>query len=276
LDITAKEVLEEALLHYAGAVVLVSHDRYFMSQVANTILSFQDKHVRRFDCDYRDHLELLEREAKQRAEEEVRQKKKQLEKLKLLLESSLSTVAGAVSTGASSSADRQHQHNALRSWLDEMQQHSFPADVFDPAPATAAAHSILAPGPSSISSSSSSISSSSTQQEEAADSGIHKFQQCISTAVAAANDALEELYNTEGGLGSDSSAGTVQKLSLKAKVMERNVDGDKYRITNAKKVLVDFNAEDRKSKTKRFGGSGVTCGNLYKGIKNAKRYEGRH
>lgn len=33
LDIPAKEMLEEALQHYEGAVLLVSHDRYFVSQV---------------------------------------------------------------------------------------------------------------------------------------------------------------------------------------------------------------------------------------------------
>lgn len=34
LDIPAKEMLEEALQHYEGAVLLVSHDRYFVSQVS--------------------------------------------------------------------------------------------------------------------------------------------------------------------------------------------------------------------------------------------------
>lgn len=34
LDIPAKEMLEEALQHYEGSVLLVSHDRYFVSQVS--------------------------------------------------------------------------------------------------------------------------------------------------------------------------------------------------------------------------------------------------
>lgn len=34
LDIPAKEMLEEALQHYEGAVLLVSHDRFFVSQVS--------------------------------------------------------------------------------------------------------------------------------------------------------------------------------------------------------------------------------------------------
>jgi ATP-binding cassette, subfamily F, member 3 len=58
LDITAKEVLEEALLAYPGTVVLVSHDRYFLSQVVTTIFNFRDQSVTRFDCDYREFLDV--------------------------------------------------------------------------------------------------------------------------------------------------------------------------------------------------------------------------
>lgn len=56
LDITSKEVLEDALLAYTGSVLIISHDRYFMSQVVNTIFSFHDKTVERFDCDYHDYM----------------------------------------------------------------------------------------------------------------------------------------------------------------------------------------------------------------------------
>jgi len=45
------------------------------------------------------------------------------------------------------------------------------------------------------------------------------------------------------------------------------VEGDKYRISNAKAVIIE-----EKSVKKNFGGSGATSGNLFKGIKNAKRY----
>lgn len=41
LDIPAKEMLEEALQHYEGAVLVVSHDRYFVSQVSSVALIAQ-------------------------------------------------------------------------------------------------------------------------------------------------------------------------------------------------------------------------------------------
>ena len=55
---------------------------------------------------------------------------------------------------------------------------------------------------------------------------------------------------------------------LKEKVTSRYVEGDRFKITNAKEVVVQ---QEVKSK-KNFGGSGVTSGNLFKGIKNAKRF----
>jgi ATP-binding cassette, subfamily F, member 3 len=56
LDITSKEVLEDALLHFEGSVMFISHDRYFMSQIANTIFCFENKGVRRYDSDYHDYM----------------------------------------------------------------------------------------------------------------------------------------------------------------------------------------------------------------------------
>lgn len=43
LDIPAKEMLEEALKMFDGTLIVISHDRYFVSQVANTIAAFEDK-----------------------------------------------------------------------------------------------------------------------------------------------------------------------------------------------------------------------------------------
>ena len=42
LDIPAREVLEEALDEYAGTVVVVSHDRYFLDRVVTKIVHIHD------------------------------------------------------------------------------------------------------------------------------------------------------------------------------------------------------------------------------------------
>jgi ATP-binding cassette subfamily F protein 3 len=46
LDMTSTQVMERALLHFPGAVVVVSHDRFFIDKVATRLLVFEgDGHV---------------------------------------------------------------------------------------------------------------------------------------------------------------------------------------------------------------------------------------
>jgi len=57
LDIPAKQMLEEALQHFAGAVLVVSHDRYFISKVANRIVELRDGELILYRGDYAYYLE---------------------------------------------------------------------------------------------------------------------------------------------------------------------------------------------------------------------------
>jgi len=57
LDIPAKEMLEEALQHYEGAMLLISHDRYFVSQVATTVVAVEDKALSVYSGDYKFYLD---------------------------------------------------------------------------------------------------------------------------------------------------------------------------------------------------------------------------
>lgn len=65
LDIPAKEMLEEALKHYDGTALLVSHDRYFISQVANKIVDIHEGELRLFNGDYHYYLDKLAEEQQQ-------------------------------------------------------------------------------------------------------------------------------------------------------------------------------------------------------------------
>lgn len=65
LDIPAKEMLEEALQHYDGTVLIVSHDRYFISRVANKIVEIRDGEFRVYLGDYHYYLDKLEEEKEQ-------------------------------------------------------------------------------------------------------------------------------------------------------------------------------------------------------------------
>lgn len=47
LDISSLEVIEEALIDYDKALLFVSHDRKFISSVANQIIAIEDKKLYR-------------------------------------------------------------------------------------------------------------------------------------------------------------------------------------------------------------------------------------
>ena len=57
LDIATLTVLENFLQGFAGPVITVSHDRYFLDKVARKILVFEDGQVREFFGNYTDYLD---------------------------------------------------------------------------------------------------------------------------------------------------------------------------------------------------------------------------
>ena len=87
LDIATLTVLENFLQGFAGPVITVSHDRYFLDKVASKILAFEDGVIREFFGNYTDYLDekafLAESSAiSQKAEKEksakVREEKKRM------------------------------------------------------------------------------------------------------------------------------------------------------------------------------------------------------
>ncbi|HTE20252.1 MAG TPA: ATP-binding cassette domain-containing protein, partial [Armatimonadota bacterium] len=57
LDIPSREAVERALRNYPGAVVVVSHDRYFLEAVATRLLEIRPAGHRLFDGSYRRYRE---------------------------------------------------------------------------------------------------------------------------------------------------------------------------------------------------------------------------
>lgn len=57
LDIPAKQMLEEALQHFQGSVVVISHDRYFISKTATTIVAVEDRKLVKYTGDYKLYME---------------------------------------------------------------------------------------------------------------------------------------------------------------------------------------------------------------------------
>ena len=57
LDIATLTVLENFLQGFAGPIITVSHDRYFLDKVASKILAFEDGSIREFFGNYTDYLD---------------------------------------------------------------------------------------------------------------------------------------------------------------------------------------------------------------------------
>jgi len=56
LDVDTLRALEEALLNYAGCVVVISHDRWFLDRIATHMLAFEgDSEVVWFEGNYQDY-----------------------------------------------------------------------------------------------------------------------------------------------------------------------------------------------------------------------------
>ena len=84
MDIVGKESLENMLKEYTGTLIFVSHDRFFVNKIADSILCFDGKDVKYYDYGYEYYLEkrdeLLEREDNK--PKEIKEKKQYINPLK--------------------------------------------------------------------------------------------------------------------------------------------------------------------------------------------------
>ena len=85
LDIESREVLEKACKAYTGTIFFISHDRYFLNQVATRILLLTPNGIEEFKGNY-DYYQMKVKEAIETDEKEVvsktqREKDKKQEKV---------------------------------------------------------------------------------------------------------------------------------------------------------------------------------------------------
>ena len=56
IDIETREVLEETLKDFKGTLLFVSHDRFFINQIATNILEFYNQKIYSITGNYDDYL----------------------------------------------------------------------------------------------------------------------------------------------------------------------------------------------------------------------------
>lgn len=57
LDKTSREALEQALFHYDGTLLLISHDRYFLDKLVNRVVELRNGQITEYDGNYSYYLE---------------------------------------------------------------------------------------------------------------------------------------------------------------------------------------------------------------------------
>ena len=77
LDILGKENLEEILSSYNGTILFVSHDRYFINKIADSLLIFESDQVIHFNGTYKEYLEQKNKESDNNKENKKTKDKQQ-------------------------------------------------------------------------------------------------------------------------------------------------------------------------------------------------------
>lgn len=76
MDIVGKESLENMFKEYTGTLIFVSHDRFFVNKIADSILCFDGKNVKYYDYGYDYYLEKRDIQEEKVVEEKVQKVKR--------------------------------------------------------------------------------------------------------------------------------------------------------------------------------------------------------
>jgi ATP-binding cassette subfamily F protein 3 len=113
LDMHSVDLLAEALDKYEGSLILVSHDRYFISKTANKIWEIVDGKIVEFKGGYTEWVEWKERMAKQQLSVNSSQ---------LTVKTQQSTVNRQLSTGNNKPSTESKEKKKLQREFDELEK----------------------------------------------------------------------------------------------------------------------------------------------------------
>ena len=128
LDIDSREILEEVLEEFEGTILFVSHDRYFISRLANRIGEIKDGKIRYYEGNYDYYRELKEKEninidkAAAGICDKVKKTQREKEKLSKNLGKKLANELAELELSIN------ELENRLNNIRDEMQLHASDAD----------------------------------------------------------------------------------------------------------------------------------------------------
>ena len=62
IDITTREVLESALSEFQGTILFISHDRYFINEIAKKVLYIENNNITEYLGNYDEYLHKKEKQ----------------------------------------------------------------------------------------------------------------------------------------------------------------------------------------------------------------------
>jgi len=86
LDINSRQAMEELLADYPGTILVVSHDRYFVDQVAERVVAFEGRNLEQYQGNYTYYMQKLKEKQKaiDYGNKVVKQEKSRYTKIQLL------------------------------------------------------------------------------------------------------------------------------------------------------------------------------------------------
>lgn len=75
MDLVGKDALGKMLENYTGTLLFVSHDRYFIKEIATGILAFEEEGVQFYPCGYEAYLEQKQQDVIKNSNEKVKAEK---------------------------------------------------------------------------------------------------------------------------------------------------------------------------------------------------------
>lgn len=124
MDILAKEMLESLFRSYQGTLLFVSHDRYFIEQVADALLVFEKDHVMYYPFHYRHYRKKLQKAGELPKAFTLQQQKEvwELEENQVLLEELRNVPEAEKGRFRSISTEQAYQDWRKRLMCEELEQ----------------------------------------------------------------------------------------------------------------------------------------------------------
>lgn len=123
MDIQSKECLEEALVHFPGCVIFVSHDQYFLKKLASKVIEVDNKQVQKISHSYKAYIEKkIEQPVKEGVRGLSEMETKKLQNRMAVINNRMSMINSRLSIGSFGEEERLQEEKDFFDLCQEMKK----------------------------------------------------------------------------------------------------------------------------------------------------------